>query len=162
MVSGMNQRHVSRQHQHVIKALQRLARCHERVAGAALFALQHKVDSRGLQRLAHQLGLVPNDGEDVLGRNDLAGRCDHMAQQRFARDLVQHFGMARLQPRAFSRGQYRNGELKLALACGVAGVGRRVHHDLTGYQEKLMIRLFAATPGFRGLPASAASRSWAT
>ena len=122
---GMDERHVSRQHQHVVEPLQCLARCHERVAGSTLLALQHKLDSGGLQRLAHQLGLVPNDGEDILGWNDLAGCRDHVAQQRLAGNLVQHFGMPRLQSRAFSRCEYRNGERKFCLVCRTGGVGPR-------------------------------------
>ena len=112
---GTDQRHVSRQHQHMREALQRFASYHQRVSGSALLALQHEVDAGGLQRLTHQFGLVPDDGEDVLRRNDLAGRGDHVGQQRLAGDLVQHLGMPRLQARAFSGGENRNGELELVL-----------------------------------------------
>ena len=59
---------------------------------------------------ANCVGFVPDDGEDILRRHDFGSRRDHVGQQRLAANLVQHFGSARLQPRAFTGGKDGNGE----------------------------------------------------
>ena len=106
-----DQRNVAREHQHGFETLQGIARFHHGVPGAALLALQDEVDAGGGQRLAHSLGFVSDDREDVLRRNDFAGGRHHVRQQRLSGDLVQDLGAARLQPRAFARGEDRDGEL---------------------------------------------------
>ena len=79
-----------------------------------------EVDAGGGQRLAHSLGFVSDDGEDVLRRNDFAGCRYNVRQQRFSGDLVQDLGAARLQPRTFSGGQDRDGERAFLLVPDLA------------------------------------------
>ena len=77
--------------------------------------LQHKIDAGGSQRRAHRVRFVTDDGEDILRRDHLRGSRDHVRQQRLAADLVQHLGMARLQPRAFAGGKNGDGEHEVRL-----------------------------------------------
>ena len=63
-----DERNIAGQHQHVPKALQRLARLHDGVSGAALFALQYKADSGRCESCPNLLRLMPDDGKNVLRR----------------------------------------------------------------------------------------------
>jgi hypothetical protein len=116
-----DQRNIAGKHQHVLKATQRLASLHHGVSGAALFALQHEADAGGFESGPHLLGFVPDDGEDVLWRHNLHCGRDNVSQQRLAGNLVQHLGMARLQARAFSGGENRDGESGALVLRGICG-----------------------------------------
>ncbi len=59
---------------------------------------------------ADALGLMSDDAEDVGGRNHCAGGADDVAQQRASRDLMQHLGQLRLEPRALARGENGDGK----------------------------------------------------
>ncbi len=63
---------------------------------------------------SHPVRFMPDDGEDVL-RRDHAGSGYDMGQQRLAADFMQHFGVARFQPRAFSGGENGDGEHEVRL-----------------------------------------------
>src|SRR5207249_1744000 len=82
---------------------QSVARHHECVPSAALWSLQHEIDSSMGNGLAHTLGFVADDGVDILGRDHFRRGSDNVRKQRFAANFVQHFRMFRFQPRAFTR-----------------------------------------------------------
>ena len=80
------------------------------MAGAALVNLVYELHAGESERRAHALSLVTDDHVDVLWRDHLAGRCDHMFQQRLAANLMQNLGPLRLQPRSLARGQNHHGQ----------------------------------------------------
>jgi hypothetical protein len=84
----------------------------DRVAGAALLSLFHKADPGRGNRSLHLLRLMAHNGKDIRWRNDLAGRGDHMAQQRLAANFMQNLGALRLQARALAGGHDDDGELR--------------------------------------------------
>ena len=111
---GGNQRSVSGKHDNLVKAIarERFPRRHERVSRASLLGLQYKVHARAGHRLAHALRFMADDYEDILRGHDLCGRGNHMCQDRFASNFMQHLGMFRLQPRAFARRHNRDGDTR--------------------------------------------------
>ena len=56
--------------------------------------------------------VLAHDDEHVCRRDDSGGGSNHMGEQRLTTDLMQHFRMARLQPRAFARGHDYDGSLR--------------------------------------------------
>src|SRR5215469_5739086 len=89
---------------------------------------------------------MSNDREDVGWSNSLAGSRYYMRKQRFAGNLVQHFGVTRLQACAFSGGENGDGELELGLIEEVVGRSQGLRHNLTGYQEKVTIDAWQPIP----------------
>ena len=120
MVSDCNQRNVAGEHQNRFETLQCVARFHQGVSGAALLALQHKVDARRRQRLPHPLRLVSDDGEDVLGRHNANLPQPQHGPEWLSPNFVQHLGVLRFQARAFARCQNRDGELRRLVLCGLS------------------------------------------
>jgi len=100
---GRNQRRVAGEDNNLIVVRESVARHHECVPSAALWSLQHEIDSSMGNGLAHTLGFVADDGVDILGRDHFRRGSDNVRKQRFAANFVQHFRMFRFQPRAFTR-----------------------------------------------------------
>ena len=98
-----NERGIAREHDDVIVGRQGFAGGHQGVARAALRLLQDETDTGRGHGFAHAVGLVADDGVDMLGLDDLGGRGDDMGEERLAPDFVQDLGMFRLQARAFAR-----------------------------------------------------------
>ena len=105
-----DERHVAAEHQDVIVGGERLAALHQRVPGAALLQLLDKLRTQRGDLGADARGLMSDDAEDVGGRNDRAGGADDVAQQRASRNLMQHLGQLRLEPRALARGENGDGK----------------------------------------------------
>ena len=73
-----DQRDIARKDQNVRIGRQRLRRAHQRVAGAALLGLQHKVHAAMGNGLPDALGFVADDGENPICRHNLPGRLYHV------------------------------------------------------------------------------------
>jgi hypothetical protein len=61
------------------------------VSGAALLGLQNEIYPGVGDGIADAVGLVPDDGEDIAGRQDACGRGNDMRQQGLAADFMQNF-----------------------------------------------------------------------
>lgn len=75
------------------------------VTCAELFRLPDEVYSGVPDRTLDLFGLMTDNHEDPLRRRVRQGGINDMLQQRFAADLMQHFGAFRFEPRALARGQ---------------------------------------------------------
>ena len=107
----LHQRNVAGEHQNRVEALQRVARFHHGVSGAALLALEDKVDAGRRQGFTDPSASYPMMAKMFCGGTTPARRRHHMCQQRLAANLVQHLRAVRFQPRAFASGQNCDGEL---------------------------------------------------
>ena len=109
MVCGSNERRVAVEDDDQIVGGESLAGDHQRVSGAALFALQHETDAGGGDRVPDAVGFVPDDGIHIGGGNYFGRGRNHVRQQRLAADLMQHLGMLGFQARPFARCQDGDG-----------------------------------------------------
>ena len=100
--SGGDEGRVAGEHDDLVIRLERLAGGHERVASAALFRLQNKIDARVADGLANAVSLVSDDYKDVGGGHDLAGSRDDVRQDRLARDFMEHFRVPGFKPSTFA------------------------------------------------------------
>ena len=107
---GPDERHISGEHQHGVVGGERLATLHQGVSGAKLLALLDEADVVAGNRLAHALGLMPNDAVDITGVDDGRGGADHVSEQRQTANRVQHLGLPGLQARALARSQDGDGK----------------------------------------------------
>ena len=82
-----NQRRISGEHNHVVVACKRTACGNDRMPGATLWFLNDELHTCVLNRRADSLGLISNDGENILWRDHLLGRRDYVSQQRLPADL---------------------------------------------------------------------------
>jgi hypothetical protein len=89
---GLDQGDIAGKDENAFILADRIAGAHHGMSGAVLFSLDNKIDSCMLDGRAHLLRLVPNHNVNVFGLDDLAGRSNHMRQQRLAAHLMQHFG----------------------------------------------------------------------
>jgi hypothetical protein len=72
------------------------------VTRAALLRLQDKLHAKLFYGSADVIRLMADDDMDVMCRHDLSRCLDHMSQQRLTTNLMQHFGAAGLETRAFA------------------------------------------------------------
>ena len=110
MVAGVISGSVAVKHNHLVVGRQGIARNHQGVAGAFLRFLLDKFHAGVSDGLAHSVGLMTDDGVDIVRRDDLGRGGNHMRQQRLAADFVEHLGMFRFQPRALARSHDGDGE----------------------------------------------------
>ena len=80
------------------------------MASPALLGLQDKTDACVANRFPHALSLVADDYENVRCRHDLGCGCNHMGENWFTRNFMQHLGVLRLQPRALAGRHDGNGD----------------------------------------------------
>jgi hypothetical protein len=80
------------------------------VTGSALLRLKDELDAGGFDGGTDAVGLVADDAVDLIGRNDLAGRCDHVKQKGTASDFVKDLGTLALKPRTLACGHDGDGE----------------------------------------------------
>ena len=68
-----NERYVAGEHQHMGEVLHRAAGLHHGVPGAELLGLKDEVYAGRTQCSLHPVGLMPDDHEDILRRDDAHG-----------------------------------------------------------------------------------------
>ena len=101
---GPHQRHVAEHdHRHAVPR-QRWQRGPHGVAGAARRILQREREPRPLQGLAHRLAAVAVHHADRARRKRLHG-VDHVADDRLARERVQHLGQRGMHALALAGGE---------------------------------------------------------
>jgi len=64
--------------------------------------LQNEIDPGMGNSGADASGLVADDREDIVRRDDPSGRCDDMSEKRLAANFMQDLGKLRFEPRAFA------------------------------------------------------------
>src|SRR2546423_674151 len=104
-----DQRRVTPQDDHSGVPRPCIASDHEGGTGSTLLGLQNEIDSRMGQSISHAVGLVSDDGVDMLWRHYFGCGSDYMRQQRLAPYFVQYFGVFGFEPRAFAGGHNGNG-----------------------------------------------------
>jgi hypothetical protein len=82
------------------------------MASAALVGLKNELNFAFSERLLYALGFVSNDYEDARARNNFRRSSDHVGNEMFSANGVEHFGMTGLQPCAFAGGENDNGEVR--------------------------------------------------
>src|ERR1035438_577959 len=100
---GGDERRVSGENDYLVISRQRFTRDHERVSSAPLVGLQHELHARARDSLAHALGFMADDYEDVVRRDDLGRHSNDMSQNRLATNFMEHLGMLRFKPGALAR-----------------------------------------------------------
>src|ERR1039457_2635609 len=80
------------------------------MAGAARVRLLDEADAGFGYRSFHTLRLVADDHIDVCRIYEPAGGGDDVAEEGLAADLMQHFGAARFEARAFAGGHDDDGQ----------------------------------------------------
>jgi hypothetical protein len=80
------------------------------MAGAALFRLVDKADSRGRDGGFDSTGLMADDGVDVFRAGDAARRSDDVKQQRLAANFVKDLGATGVETGSLACGHDDDGE----------------------------------------------------
>src|SRR5438477_8497245 len=86
-----DKRSIPGEHDDVIVPGERVARHHQCMPGATLFSLYHKANTGRFDGSTHPLPLMSNDRVNILGGDNLRGRCDYVGQKRPATNFMQHF-----------------------------------------------------------------------
>jgi len=111
----------------------------------ALLRLQNKVHPRGCECGTDTFSLMPNNGVNILRRDNVCRGGDDVGKKRFAANLVENLGQMRFKTSAFSRGHDGDGDPRpdwgrtVRRACS-AGFRHSPHYTLSRKSTKVQKR----------------------